>query len=105
MQSRRARIPVVDEVADLATFVDRPGLVVAELGGVAASELPPPAVAGPDSGWTVLVGPEGGLDPGELAAFVQTPRLGLGPHVLRASTAPIAAVAVLSAEAARLRSE
>ena len=53
----------------------------------------------------VLVGPEGGLAPDELAALESAPRLRLGPHVLRSSTAPAAAVAVLSAEAARLLPE
>ena len=105
MQSRRARVPAVDDVADLAAIADRPGLVVADRAGVAASELPLPPVDRPDAGWTVLVGPEGGLAPGELAAVGRAPRLRLGPHVLRAATAPVAAVAVLGQEAVRLRPE
>ena len=90
MQSRRARIPIIDEVVALATVAERPGLVVADRDGVEASDLPAPAAGGAGSapaGWTVLVGPEGGLR--------------LGAHVLRAATAPIAAVAVLGAEAKR----
>ena len=43
----------------------------------------------------MVVGPEGGLDPGELEAFDANPHLSLGPHVLRAETAPIAAVAIM----------
>jgi 16S rRNA (uracil1498-N3)-methyltransferase len=104
MQSRRARIPMVDEVVDLAALVDRPGLVVADRDGVSASELPPPE-SGSATGWTVLVGPEGGLAPEELAGLAFAPRLRLGSHVLRSATAPVAAVAVLTAEAGRLGSE
>ncbi len=105
MQSRRARVPVVDEVVVLEAMVDRSGLVVAARDGVSASELPPPVGTGRDTGWTVLVGPEGGLAPDELAALEPAPRLRLGPHVLRAATAPAAAVAVLVAEDARLGPE
>jgi RsmE family RNA methyltransferase len=43
----------------------------------------------------VIVGPEGGLDPDELAGMEHLPRIGLGSHVLRAETAPIVAVALL----------
>jgi len=48
-----------------------------------------------------LVGPEGGLAPEELATLAGAPTLGLGPHVLRAATAPIAAAAVLLEQARR----
>lgn len=105
MQSRRARIPVVDEVVALPAMVDRSGLVVAARDGVSASELSPPVGSDRETGWTVLVGPEGGLAPDEIAALASAPRLRLGPHVLRAATAPVAAVAVLVAEATRLRPE
>ena len=104
MQSRRARVPMVDDVVDLSEVVGRTGLVVADRTGLRASELERPR-AGPGAGWTVLVGPEGGLDDNELAALGDAPRLRLGPHVLRAATAPVAAVAVLAAEAARMRPE
>ncbi len=104
MQSRRATIPVVDDVTDVAALRDRPGLVIASLGGVAAWELPPrPGRPGP-AGWTVLVGPEGGFGPEELAGFAAVPCLRLAPNVLRAVHAPVAAVAVLGHEAERRRS-
>ena len=101
MQSRRARIPVIDDVVGLKALAGRPGLVVADQTGVAPSGL----VADREHGWTVLVGPEGGLTPDELSWLCEAPRIALGRHILRASTAPVAAAAVLGAEAARLSPE
>jgi 16S rRNA (uracil1498-N3)-methyltransferase len=46
----------------------------------------------PDRHHVILVGPEGGWSPEELA--VSVPRVVLGPHILRAETAAIAAAAV-----------
>ena len=90
-QCRRAQLPDVTPVAELADFAGRPDVVVADRAGGSIENLP--AVSG--SARTVVVGPEGGFDPGELEAFDGAYRLSLGPHVLRAETAPIAAVAVL----------
>ena len=59
------------------------------------------ALAGaPEGPWSVLVGPEGGFDPAERArlrslAFV-TPAT-LGPRILRADTAAIAALTLWQA--------
>jgi len=92
MQSRRARIPVVDGPvvpAELARFA---GLVVAAPDGVAASDLVPPA----DGEWVVAVGPEGGFDEDEMRGFGAVPRFAVGPFVLRAETAAIAAAAALA---------
>jgi 16S rRNA (uracil1498-N3)-methyltransferase len=53
--------------------------------------------AGP---WAVLIGPEGGFSDSELDALRKLPfvcAVGLGPRVLRADTAAIAALAVLQA--------
>lgn len=91
MQSRRAWLPVVEEPAPLKGLAGRPGVVVAELGAPTAHGLDDP---GP-RGWTLLVGPEGGLDPEELEALGPVARLGLGTHVLRAETAAVAGAAVL----------
>jgi 16S rRNA (uracil1498-N3)-methyltransferase len=102
MQSRRARVPEIDGVCDLAALGGRTDLVVADRDGAAAAALPRPA---PGAEWTVLVGPEGGLAPEELDFLASRPRMSLGPHVLRAATAPIAAVAVLVAETSRLVQE
>jgi 16S rRNA (uracil1498-N3)-methyltransferase len=91
MQSRRACLPVIDDVADFEAIAGRADLLVADPAGVYAAELDRPH--GPV--WTVLVGPEGGLTPQELERVAGAPLLALGPHILRAGTAPVAAVAVL----------
>ena len=90
-QSRRARLPVVEPATTLPELAARPDVVVADRSGVGPAALPL-AITGE---WTVVVGPEGGLSPSELELLAGAPRLGLGPHVLRAETAPIAAAAVL----------
>lgn len=62
------------------------------LGETAAQLSPGPAA--------LLVGPEGGFDPRELDAIAKLPfvsRVGLGPRVLRAETAALAALAVYQA--------
>lgn len=107
-QSRRVWLPVVDEPATLAALAatlpsppaapsapaapgDRPGVpgdgfpVLADLGG--------PPLAGAVR--VVAIGPEGGWSPSERGLGL--PRVGLGPRVLRAETAAVAAGALLSA--------
>jgi 16S rRNA (uracil1498-N3)-methyltransferase len=98
-QARRARLPEITPVSDLDTVVSRPDVVVAERGGPPVDRLDAPASA---DGWTVVVGPEGGLEPEELARMGDKPRLGLGPFVVRAETAPIAVVALLIEHAGRV---
>jgi 16S rRNA (uracil1498-N3)-methyltransferase len=99
-QSRRARLPGIEAPVDIAALAGRAGVVVAERGGAPSDAIAPPK--GPDDEWTVLVGPEGGFAPGERARLGNMPHLGLGPHVLKAETAPIAAVAILIESAGRL---
>jgi 16S rRNA (uracil1498-N3)-methyltransferase len=104
-QSRRARLPEIAPVTDLAAVASRPGAVIAERGGIAVAQLELPAANNfsaslqhefaSDLEWIVIVGPEGGLDTAELAGMEHLPRIGLGSHVLRAETAPIVAVALL----------
>ena len=57
--------------------------------------------ATPDStGVSLLVGPEGGFDEGERALILRRPRvlrLNLGPRILRADTAAVAALALIQA--------
>jgi 16S rRNA (uracil1498-N3)-methyltransferase len=92
MQSRRARLPELVAPQPLDAVVAHPGLVVADAGGVAVSELAPPT----RGEWLLLVGPEGGFDPVERARTAAAARLAVGPHVLRAVTAPVAAAAALA---------
>jgi 16S rRNA (uracil1498-N3)-methyltransferase len=99
-QSRRAVLPAIEAPVDIAVLAGRAGVVVAERGGAPSDAIAPPNP--PDDEWTVLVGPEGGFAPGERARLGNMPHLGLGPHVLKAETAPIAAVAILIESAGRL---
>lgn len=84
-QSRRAHIPTIDPISDFATIAAEPGACRADRDG------DPPDLAHP----VVLIGPEGGWDPSEVAADL--PVIGLGPGVLRAETAAIVAGGVLAA--------
>jgi 16S rRNA (uracil1498-N3)-methyltransferase len=90
MQSRRAWLPEVDELRTFEEVTRLPGAALADRAGA------PPSLARP----TVLVGPEGGWTDDERGAG--PPAIGLGPNVLRAETAAIAAAAVLGALRARL---
>ncbi len=94
MQSRRARLPRIAALGALEEVVGRSGLVLAERGGSDAVGLGNAGVGG----WTVLVGPEGGFAPEDLALLPErVPTLGVGPHVLRAETAAVAAASLLTA--------
>lgn len=84
-QAHRPHLPVVAEVA---TFAE-----VAALGGVVLAHWEGGQPI--DAGASVLVGPEGGWSPAELAAV--SGRVRLGPHVLRAETAALIAGALLVA--------
>ena len=86
-QSRRTWLPEVEDVQTFADLMKRPGAVLAHPGAG-----PPRLGAG-----VVLVGPEGGWSDNELAeaAAAGVPFVGLGPHVLRAETAAMAATALL----------
>ncbi len=97
-QARRAWFPEVREPMDTARLSEllrtaALPVVLHEDADVALGALPVPA-----SGDVVLVvGPEGGLTPEELAALAPAcrPAVRLGPTVLRTSTAGTAAAAVL----------
>ncbi len=103
-QCGRLSVPEVAPAQALAALLaswprqGRPLLVCAESGGA-----PPMAevLAGMDeTSWGVLVGPEGGFAPAELDAFGRLPfakAVGLGPRILRAETAAVAALSVLQA--------
>lgn len=86
-QCRRATLPVIEPLGPLAALAGHPGLVVAERGGAPAETLASP----PGGEILVVVGPEGGLTPAETEGLSPWRRLGLGPHILRAETAAVAA--------------
>jgi 16S rRNA (uracil1498-N3)-methyltransferase len=98
MQSRRRWLPSVEGPVPFAALVgpeDGPraaAVAVAVQGGAALTLATP----------TVLVGPEGGWSDDELAAVPAGRRVGLGPNVLRAETAAIAAGVLLAALRSRL---
>jgi 16S rRNA (uracil1498-N3)-methyltransferase len=59
------------------------------------------ATAKPTTGVTLLIGPEGGFDEEEREAIVRLPRvvrLNLGPRILRADTAAVAALALIQSQ-------
>jgi 16S rRNA (uracil1498-N3)-methyltransferase len=91
-QCRRARLPEVAAPVDLATLFGRPGLVVADREGPSVAQLAEP----PGGEWVLVVGPEGGFEPGERAALGPADAVGVGPFVLRAETAAVAGVAALA---------
>ncbi|MGI3781629.1 MAG: 16S rRNA (uracil(1498)-N(3))-methyltransferase [Janthinobacterium lividum] len=97
-QSRRLRVPVVSAPVGTRALAERLGgadlaLVLHEDASDAIAHVPLP-VAGEV---VVVVGPEGGISPEELAAFAafgaRTVRV--GDHVLRTSTAGVVALAAL----------
>ena len=105
-QSRRTWWPAVDPLAVTADVVRL--LEAAALGLVLHEEAATPigAVAVPAAGEVVVVvGPEGGITPEELAAFEAAGArlVRLGPTVLRTSTAGAVAAGVLLATTARWR--
>ena len=106
-QSRRARVPDVEEPCDtsgLATRAARPGTVMIVLHEEATDglvEVVAAAMSADEAAATevlLVVGPEGGISDREVdkltAAGARLARL--GPHVLRTSTAGPVAIALLS---------
>ncbi len=99
-QCGRNRVPDVLPVVTLADWLDGPGaaagrvLVLAP--GASRSLADACAAALPAA---VIVGPEGGFTDDELALAARhgVDRVGLGPRVLRAETAAVAALAIVGA--------
>ncbi len=102
-QTERLSVPEVRAPVDLMRLLagwpgERRLLVCDETGGgppvaPALGGLDPAARAAP---WAILLGPEGGFDATELAAvrrIKEVTSVGLGPRILRADTAAIAALA------------
>jgi 16S rRNA (uracil1498-N3)-methyltransferase len=105
-QSRRARLVELEAPRPLNAWLAAPAprtrrLLAAPEGGTAARLLSAtPRARHPDTAWlAVLVGPEAGLTPEEVAACERAglERLRLGPHILRIETAALGAVALLRA--------
>jgi 16S rRNA (uracil1498-N3)-methyltransferase len=104
-QSERLSVPEIRKPENLDALLavwpaERQLIVCDETGrsepiGVAIARLPPGPAA-------LLVGPEGGFDQTELDGLAKlsfVTRVGLGPRVLRAETAALAALAVFQATA------
>ena len=87
VQSRRTRLPLVDDVRAVADVAAEPGAALAHPGGA------PPSLDRP----VVLIGPEGGWDDAELALVSGGARVGLGSHVLRTETAAVVVGTLLCA--------
>lgn len=102
-QSRRSRVPDVEDVVTTAALTGRvagrTALVLHESAELRLADAPLP-----EAGELLLVvGPEGGVSDAELHALATAGAVAvrLGPTVLRTSTAGAAAVAVVSARSGR----
>ena len=84
MQCRRLWLPRIDPVRDFAEL---------DLTGAALAASVGRTMTGGEN--FVLIGPEGGWADAELAAVPA--HVGLGPHIMRAETAAVAAAAMLAA--------
>jgi 16S rRNA (uracil1498-N3)-methyltransferase len=101
-QTGRVDVPMVDEPVKLAELLDgwedgRRLMFCDETGGEPAG---PALQAAGEAPWAVLIGPEGGFSPEErdrLRALPFTTAVSLGPRVLRADTAAIAALTLWQA--------
>lgn len=91
MQSRRVWLPEVTGPVPVLEVVRSADVALAEPGG------DPPSLARP----VVVIGPEGGWTPNELEGAAAT--VDLGPQILRAETAAIAAGVLLASLRQRMR--
>ncbi|WP_426028013.1 16S rRNA (uracil(1498)-N(3))-methyltransferase [Brevundimonas sp. TWP2-3-4b2] len=101
-QTGRVDLPMIDEPVKLTDLLDgwdgqRRLMFCDETGGAAAGPALHAAGEGP---WAVLIGPEGGFSPEErdrLRAMPLTAAVSLGPRILRADTAAVAALTLWQA--------
>jgi 16S rRNA (uracil1498-N3)-methyltransferase len=105
-QSRRARLPKVREPLSFEAAILEPvsyRLALDEEQGGAPLLSASPTQLEPDQSIALLIGPEGGWTDGERASFVEAgwTRVSLGPLILRAETAAIAALAVVVQQVAK----
>jgi 16S rRNA (uracil1498-N3)-methyltransferase len=105
-QCERLTVPLVSEAVSLTNLLaswpaERRLLVGDETGGgQPIAEAAGDIAAGANQPCAVLVGPEGGFARDELDALAKLPfvtKIGLGPRVMRADTAAIAALSVIQA--------
>lgn len=107
-QSRRARFPLMGRLASTDDVRDRIGaastaIVLDESASASIGEIDVPAAGE----LLIVVGPEGGISGDERAAFAAAGAqiVRMGPTVLRASSAGLAAVAVLLSSTPRWSSD
>jgi len=101
-QTGRLDVPVIDDPVKLDTLLDgwedgRRLMFCDETGGAPAISALIAAGQGP---WSILIGPEGGFSPEEaqrLRSLPFTTAVSLGPRILRADTAAIAAMTLWQA--------
>lgn len=101
-QTGRLDVPVVDDPVKLDAVLDgwedgRRLMFCDETGGAPAMTALREAGEGP---WSILIGPEGGFSPEEgerLRSLPYTTAVSLGPRILRADTAAIAAMTLWQA--------
>jgi 16S rRNA (uracil1498-N3)-methyltransferase len=107
-QAGRLSIPAVCQPRSLdemiAAWDSRRRLILCAESGTAAPIADALAEMGrsvsPPNSWAIFCGPEGGFSPGELDRLIKLPfvtPVGLGPRVLRADTAALAALALFQA--------
>jgi 16S rRNA (uracil1498-N3)-methyltransferase len=85
----------------LANWPDERLLVFCDEDAPQANPIAALASVAPTAGVTLLIGPEGGFDDAERTAIARLPRvvrLSLGPRILRADTAAVAALALIQSQ-------
>jgi 16S rRNA (uracil1498-N3)-methyltransferase len=85
----------------LANWPDERLLVFCDEDAPQSNPIAALAALAPKAGVTLLIGPEGGFDDLERAAIARLPRvlrLSLGPRILRADTAAVAALALIQSQ-------
>jgi 16S rRNA (uracil1498-N3)-methyltransferase len=102
-QCGRTALPVIEEAIKIDALLkdwpaDRTLLFADEAGGDALASIPPERLTKA----AIMIGPEGGFDDAERVAIRACPQaiaISLGPRILRAETAAIAAISLYMARA------